>query len=121
MYVPMARFLSAPMTFVATRSMSPASFMRWKMVVVSPTAALTASTTGTVACAEGCGRRGVPPIIGAGSATGVMAPVVWFLACQDRLPALSRKPPAAASFSCATRMSVATRWAIESPWVATML
>ena len=41
MNVPMARLPSAPMTLVATRSMSPASFIRSKTVAETPTASRT--------------------------------------------------------------------------------
>jgi hypothetical protein len=45
MYVPIARLLSLFLTDVATRIMSPLSFIRWKRVTVPKTCSVTISTT----------------------------------------------------------------------------
>ena len=71
MYVPMARFPSAPMTFVATRSMSPASFMRWKMVKAHPTWPEISSTSGVEVAGSSLCPSQSPPMSSFGRVTGV--------------------------------------------------
>jgi hypothetical protein len=48
MKVPMARLPVFARTLVATRSRSPASFIRWKTVTVPPSSDCTSSTNGVV-------------------------------------------------------------------------
>ncbi len=69
MYVPMARAPSSFWTFVLTRSMSPASFIRWKIVHVAFTRFCVWSTTGALVDISLICPSQVPPTITLGSVT----------------------------------------------------
>ena len=85
------------MTFVLTRSMSPASFMRWKTVQVPPTRSRTASTTGdTVDGSTFCPSHVSPAII-LGSSSCVLVLVNWFTALQDTVSWASPTAPVRAN------------------------
>jgi hypothetical protein len=98
----MARHPSFFRTFVATRSMSPESFILWKTVQVPPTSFWASSTTGVVAEASAfCPSQESPAII-RGSSTELVFFVNWFTALQVAVSGASLTAPVRRRTSRAT-------------------
>src|SRR5208283_1425101 len=83
MKVPIARFPPSPITLVATRSISPAGFIRWNIVLVALVTVRTPSTTGTGVSAPLTWPSHFSPTRSFGSETGETALVNWFRASHD--------------------------------------
>ncbi|MFT3916060.1 MAG: hypothetical protein QM704_18810 [Anaeromyxobacteraceae bacterium] len=108
MYVPMARSPFAFATLVATRSMSPRAFMRWKSVTFAPVRRETSSTSGSrIAKSFVCGI-GVAPSASLGSFTSTVDLSSWLTAVHVTASAVAWTPPPRTSASFATRRAEPT-------------
>jgi hypothetical protein len=115
MYVPIPRLPVFAGTLVATRSRSPASFIRWKTVTVPPSSVRTSSTNGVVRFMSVFWPSHWPSTVARGSVTVRLACVNWLVAVQVAVSPAKRRPPRWASRPLAASMSLSTPLCTSSP------
>jgi hypothetical protein len=119
MYVPIARPPVRDGTLVATRSRSPASFIRWNTVIVPPSTARMSSTSGVGAFWSAFWRSHSPCTATRGSVTSRLAWVNWLVAVQVAVRSCSCRPPRWRSIVAAAAMFSLTPLCTWSPTEAT--
>jgi len=98
----MARLPSLPMTLVATRSMSPASFIRWKMVAREPVMPSISSTIADLTLGSAFAASAAPPMRAPGRVTGAEVRETWSIAVHDTAGPVNDTPPPRFTVSRAT-------------------
>ncbi len=115
MYVPIARAPVVAFTVVATRSRSPAVFIRWKNVTAPPTRSAVSSTNGVAFFAFVFCPSQSPSTVTRGSVTCFFVWSTWFVAVHVAVCFASVMPPCWASSPSAACMPRSTSRCTSSP------